>query len=797
MQRIAETPALALTVLRRESDRRVVVAVTVAGVEQFTRPIWIQDKEERKKLVDELCSQFPGIDTEGRIALRDRLNQLRKEHELDIEFHLPHKINGTGKVSVDYYSGSRITWASNTEMINDATRRTFCEKIAAHHLGKTKTLPKLKRLADQIETRLLAELQGLRKKMTTPPPRPVADDDEPAPYEYVEGVGIYWLKSMMGGGVIPKRLSNFTARITAEVGRDDGSGDVQREFEVEMKTPNASTTFSLPSSDFQEMRWPMDRFGTRGHVWPGQGIRDLVRDAIVRMSGEPPQKHVHTCPGWVKTDAAGWAYLHGGGVICGGDVKPAIDVELDAGIANVVLPAPTDDAFAIRTALKASLRILELTKPEIAFPVYSCIGRAPLGWSDFIVNLVGRTGNFKSELQSLATRHFGRDLHAKNQTASWESTVNAIGEQQFLARDVLLGVDDFKLKGSPNDQMRQHAKADTVYRWQGNGTGKGRMNAAGGLRRPRKPRGTVLSSSEHIPQGESCRGRGLHVQVSPGDIPADKLTECQRDAESGAYAIAMAAYVRWLAQDGRIERLRGGLPELIRKYRQRAQESDLHRRTPEIVANLYVGLRCWLGFCTEAGAITAEEEKSLKRQAWAALGKAAQQQLEHQAGSEPVARYLELITSALGSGRAHLADADGRSPADDVAIACGWWRRSAVSPWEPRSGTCIGYITPDGIFLIPDAAYAAAQGAAGAGGSGLFEPEPELRKRLEEKGALQQTDGGKFNRRTVRKTFAGMLRPVLWLKPGVLPLPCARSARNEATEGAGTAFFGTTEGVEA
>jgi hypothetical protein len=31
-------------------------------------------------------------------------------------------------------------------------------------------------------------------------------------------------------------------------------------------------------------------------------------------------------------------------------------------------------------------------------------------------------------------------------------------------------------------------------------------------------------------------------------------------------------------------------------------------------------------------------------------------------------------------------------------------------------------------------------------------------------------DGGKFKRRTVRRRFAGMIRPVLWLKPGVLPI---------------------------
>jgi hypothetical protein len=39
----------------------------------------------------------------------------------------------------------------------------------------------------------------------------------------------------------------------------------------------------------------------------------------------------------------------------------------------------------------------------------------------------------------------------------------------------------------------------------------------------------------------------------------------------------------------------------------------------------------------------------------------AAQQKDHQVASEPVTRYLELLMSALGSGKAHLAGADGNA----------------------------------------------------------------------------------------------------------------------------------------
>jgi hypothetical protein len=143
--------------------------------------------------------------------------------------------------------------------------------------------------------------------------------------------------------------------------------------------------------------------------------------------------------------------------------------------------------------------------------------------------------------------------------------------------------------------------------------------------------------------------------------------------------------------------VREDLETLIPTLRTRAEVAGVHRRTPEIVANLYAGLLYFLEFAQEKRAIGERGSKRIRDEAWSALVHVAAQQKDHQTASEPVTRYLELIMSALGSGRAHLAGADGNHPGDAIASACGWWKRGASG----NRGSRIGWITEEGYLPDP------------------------------------------------------------------------------------------------
>ena len=184
--------------------------------------------------------------------------------------------------------------------------------------------------------------------------------------------------------------------------------------------------------------------------------------------------------------------------------------------------------------------------------------------------------------------------------------------------------------------------------------------------RPEKPpRCLIISTGEDVPLGQSLRARMLVLELGPGQLDFQCLTSCQREASIGTYAQAMAGYARWLApQYGTISaNMRDELDEL----RAAARRSGQHRRTPEIMANLALGLRYVLRFAVEVETITAEEAEDLWRRGWEALGQAAMNQSQHQAAQEPTQRFLELLSAAVASGRAHVANPEGENPKDSKA----------------------------------------------------------------------------------------------------------------------------------
>ena len=75
------------------------------------------------------------------------------------------------------------------------------------------------------------------------------------------------------------------------------------------------------------------------------------------------------------------------------------------------------------------------------------------------------------------------------------------------------------------------------------------MRPDGSLRPAKPPRGLILSTGEDIPRGQSLRARGLFLELGPNDLNWQRLSECQQDAASGRYAMAMAGYLQWLAAD--------------------------------------------------------------------------------------------------------------------------------------------------------------------------------------------------------------------------------------------------------
>ena len=314
----------------------------------------------------------------------------------------------------------------------------------------------------------------------------------------------------------------------------------------------------------------------------------------------------------------------------------------------------------------------------------------------------------------------------------WKSTANANEALAFLAKDANLLVDDFNPTGSQFDIQKKHREADDLLRGQGNRAGRNRMRPDATLRLPKPPRGMILSTGEDVPRGQSLQARLFVHEVSPGTVNVKKLTYRQRDAARGRYATAMSGFIRWLAHS--YDRARGYLKEMLPHFREEASSSEQHRRTPTIVAELYLGLDLFVQYAQACGALTKEEGYKLLKRGWTALGEAAAKQVAFQTHSEPVQRFLDCsrrrwrrarpmlhrsrvenrITPKAGVGAGRENPAIRRAPASDGSMGptCTWnqrrhtewcrrWRERAVSPWPSAARPSTSACTRRSCWSVP------------------------------------------------------------------------------------------------
>jgi hypothetical protein len=223
-----------------------------------------------------------------------------------------------------------------------------------------------------------------------------------------------------------------------------------------------------------------------------------------------------------------------------------------------------------------------------------------------------------------------------------------------------------------------------------------------------------------------------------------------------------------------------------------------HARTRANVAQLLVGFACFLQYAVSVQALTEAEKEAWYARAHAALLDAAERQEGHHGQARPEQRFLELLASAIASGRAHVADGDGLAP--DNAEAWGWRPRlvgtgiNVESRLEPM-GARVGWLNPpEGLFLDRAAAVRAA-GEMDAD-SGIGVSAETLAKRLHQGGHLASISSEKEGRLTVRRRLEAANRRVLHLRASIEGLSAPRQTGNIGNTGNGEEEPNTNRGTE-
>ena len=557
------------------------------------------------------------------------------------------------------------------------------------------------------------------RALATPELRRI-EDKEPGPvcpYE-AKSSGIVWHRQTKEGAV-ETHLTNFTANILADVVEDDGA-EARVTFEMEAQVAGRTHRFLIPAAQFSGLAWVPEHLGASALVYPGFNSKDNARAAIQMLSGTVKRVQAFTHMGWREVNGE-QVYLHAAGAIGALGTVAEVQTRFNGALASFELTLP-EDAVGLRRAVQASLAFLDVAPRRLTVPLLCASYRAVMGETDFGIHEEGKSGAFKSELAALVQRHFGKEMDARHFPASWRDTPNSLEGLAFLAKDAVLVIDDFAPTGSQADVQRFHAAAERIFRGQGNRSGRGRMRPDATLRPPKPPRGLVLSTGEDVPKGQSLRGRLLILDVGYDDVDVHRLTRCQQDAAKGLLAESMGSFIRWLAPQ--YQKLHAGLRDEIDGLREHALGEAAHRRTPEIVANLALGLRWFLCFAKEVGAIDQARASQLWSEGWVAIGEAAADQAKHQVASDPAHHFIELLGGAIVSGAAYVAAADGTEP--DTAERWGWRRERGAdysTTWRP-SGSLVGWVDGDNLYLDPVAAYAAAAGYRDQDGRPLDHPAP-------------------------------------------------------------------------
>ena len=565
-------------------------------------------------------------------------------------------------------------------------------------------------------------------------------------YEATE-FGVFWNKPSRDGGTWV-RLANFTARIAAEIIEDDGVEN-RRAFEIEATLKGQSHRFVIPAADFPAMNWVTERLGGEAIINAGHGTEKRAREAIQELSGAIAKRRLYTHAGWRKIGEE-WFYLHGGGAIGAAGAVSGVDVALPEALKLLTLPEPPEGERLAR-AVRASLDLLALAPVKVMAAVLGGVYRAPLSDAVYSLHIAGRTGNRKSELAARAMQHFGAGWCGKKLPAYWEGTANANEALAFVAKDVLFVIDDFLYPKEKAEAARLNLKADRLFRAQGNGSGRLRMRSDTTLQPAKPPRGLILSTGEDTPAGHSMRARLFILALEKGAIDLDRLSAAQEQGAAGVYAEAMAGYVRWLAP--RYEAMRDWLAAEVVRLRAGTTKFSIHGRTADIVADLFAAWSVFLHFAHDAGAATKAECEDLLERVWQALKETAQDQEEEQRSADPVERFLELLRSALVSGKAHVADRAGKQP--EKAAQWGW-RSDELLAWHAL-GPRVGWIDGDDLYIEPNAAYAAAQAMGEATGDRIELSPLTLYKRLHERGGLL-TWSSAAARPTTRSARPSMVR---------------------------------------
>lgn len=228
--------------------------------------------------------------------------------------------------------------------------------------------------------------------------------------------------------------------------------------------------------------------------------------------------------------------------------------------------------------------------------------------------------------------------------------------------------------------------------------------------------------------------------------------------QSGELAQILSNFIQWLATMAFTDHFDGGhLKRWIGKYRHTLGTVG-HARTPDNLANLLCGLKVFLLWAKSEELIDEALEKRVLNTALIAAKNLAITQAEADHEASDAQRYIDLLRSALQTGRAHVASMNGQCP--HHASALGWREEQGRDGnfYARPQGDRIGWVDATQLYVDPKAALSLIKKMSNDVGNYLGSSDRAISKALKEAAWLAKTDE---KRNTLKVTCEGSRRNAL------------------------------------
>ena len=406
---------------------------------------------------------------------------------------------------------------------------------------------------------------------------------------------------------------------------------------------------------------PQAKFGAACRIFLGRGAKSRYSEAMQIQCETAPCSTLYQHTGYTVVDGER-VFLNGDNSVTAEGMTNKYNVAFGGQLENYRFTAERHEE-----RYNTLLKLLPSTAPVAL--IYAGLGLTfltPLNAllreigiePRFILYFTGKTGTRKTTMATLFLNFFGTFDNGTAPPAGFRDTANAVEKKFALTDSTLVLLDDRIPSTTPKVRAQMESMEQSVARQIGDRSGRARMNADGSLKPTYRPNCNLIITAEESFSnvGESAIARSISVELKPGDINLEALTEIQQKAIH--LNECMGDYIQYVLKEW--DRLQEELKPMFIELRAKAQNGG-HGRLVECVAHLQIGISIMCEWLISVGVIDQNAADNIKARSWSVFVELAEQQNKRIADEKPVKLFIDALKEMIDRGTVRFMGVDDNS----------------------------------------------------------------------------------------------------------------------------------------